>query len=86
MAEKGFPEATLNLWVLLAAPAKTPRAVVDKLSLALEKTMKDPAVVGAVEKAGMSVDYNGPEETRSMLEKEHEVVRKVVQKLGLGKK
>lgn len=86
MAEKGFPEATLNLWMLLAAPAKTPPAVIDRLSRALEKTMKDPAVVTAVEKAGMSVDYQGPEETRKMTEKEHEVVAKVAQKLGLGKK
>jgi tripartite-type tricarboxylate transporter receptor subunit TctC len=86
MAEKGFPEATLNLWMLLAAPAKTPPAVVDRLTRALEKTMKDPAVVAAVKKAEMSIDYHGPEATRQMIEKEHEVVTKVVQKLGLGKK
>jgi tripartite-type tricarboxylate transporter receptor subunit TctC len=86
MAENGFPEGTLNLWVLLAAPAKTPKAVVDKLSMALEKTMTDPTVIAAVEKAGMAVDYHGPEETRRMLEQEHEVVKKVVQKLAIGKK
>jgi tripartite-type tricarboxylate transporter receptor subunit TctC len=56
MAEKGFPEATLNLWMLLAAPAKTPPDVIDRLSRALEKTMKDPTVVAAVEKAEMSTD------------------------------
>jgi tripartite-type tricarboxylate transporter receptor subunit TctC len=86
MAEKGFPEATLNLWMLLAAPAKTPPAVIDRLSRALEKTMKDPTVVAAVEKAEMSIDYQGPQETRKLIEKEHEIVIKVVQKLGLGKK
>ena len=86
MAEKGFPEATLNIWMLLAAPAKTPQGIVDRLAKAVEKTMRDPAVVAAVEKVGMTVDFHGAEETRGLLEKEHEVVKKVVQRLGIGKK
>ncbi len=86
MAEKGFPEATLNIWMLLAAPAKTPQGIVDRLTKALEKTMRDPAVVAAVEKSGMTVDFHGPEETRKLLESEHEVVKKVVQRMGIGKK
>jgi tripartite-type tricarboxylate transporter receptor subunit TctC len=84
--EKGIPEATLNLWVLLAAPAGTPRNAVDTLARAMEKTMKDPQVVAAVEKAGMVVDHHGPAATQRMLEKESAVVRTTAQKLGLGKK
>lgn len=86
MAEKGFPEATLNLWMLLATPAKTPKGAVDRLARALEKTMKEPAVISGVEKAGMAVDHHGPEATRKMLESEYEIVKKVVQKVGIGKK
>lgn len=86
MAEKGFPDATLNIWMLLAAPAKTPKGIVDRLAKAVEKTMRDPAVVAATEKVGMTVDFHGSEETRGLLEKEHEVVKKVVQRLGIGKK
>jgi tripartite-type tricarboxylate transporter receptor subunit TctC len=85
-AEKGIPDATLNLWVLLAAPAKTPKHIVDTLGRAMEKTMKDPQVVAAVEKAGMAVDFHGPPETQRMVEKESEVVRNAAQKMGLGKK
>ena len=84
--EKGLPDATINLWALLAAPAGTPKAVVDKLGGALEKVMKDPGVVSSVEKAGMTVDYNGPEATQKMLESEGDLVKRVVQKLNLGKK
>lgn len=86
MAEKGFPDATLNIWMLLAAPAKTPKGIVERLAKAVEKTMRDPAVVAATEKVGMTVDFHGSEETRGLLEKEHEVVKKVVQRLGIGKK
>ena len=83
--EKGIPDATLNLWVLLAAPANTPKPIVEKLAAAMEKTMKDPQVIVAVEKAGMVVDYHGPAATQRMLEKEHDLVRNAAQKLGLVK-
>jgi tripartite-type tricarboxylate transporter receptor subunit TctC len=86
MAEKGFPEASLNIWMGLYLPAKAPRAIVDKLSKALAATMKHPSVVVATEKAGMLVDYRDPEGTRKLLDSEHETVKKVVQKLGIGKK
>lgn len=86
MAEKGFPEASLNIWMGLYLPAKTPREIVDKLARALDRTMKDPAVVAAVEKAGMLVDHHGPEATRRLVESEHEAVKKVVARLGIGKK
>lgn len=86
MAEKGFPDASLNIWMALFVPAKTPREVVEKLSRALEKTMKEPSVVAAVEKAGMVVDYRDPAATAKLVESEHEAVKKVVARLGIGKK
>ncbi len=84
-AEKGIPEATINLWMPLLVPAGTPRTVVNKLAGALEKILKDPGVVSAVEKAGMVVDYYGPEATQKMLASELDLVKKVVQKLNIGK-
>jgi tripartite-type tricarboxylate transporter receptor subunit TctC len=86
LAEKGFPEASLNIWMALFVPAKTPREVVDKLSRALEKTMKESSVVAAVEKSGMVVDYRDPAATAKLVETEHEAVKKVVARLGVGKK
>ena len=86
MAEKGFPEATLNIWMGLYVPLKTPKEAVEKLSRALEKTVKDPTVIGATEKAGMVIDHRGSEATRKLLESEHDAIKKAVAKLGLGKK
>jgi tripartite-type tricarboxylate transporter receptor subunit TctC len=86
LAEKGFPEASLNIWMALFVPAKTPRDVVERLSQALEKTMKDPAVVAVVEKAGMVVDFRDPAGTARLVETEHQAVKKVVARLGIGKK
>ena len=84
--EKGLPEATINLWVLLAAPAGTPVTVVNKLAGAMERAMKDPSVISAVENSGMVVDYHASLATQRMLESERELVKKVVQKLNIGKK
>src|SRR2546426_7867636 len=86
LAEKGLPDASLNIWMALFVPAKTPQGVVDTLAHALEQTMKEPSVVTAVEKAGMVVDYRGPSATAKLLETEYEAVKKVATRLGIGKR
>jgi tripartite-type tricarboxylate transporter receptor subunit TctC len=86
LAEKGFPEASLNIWMALFVPAKTPPDVVDTLAQALEKTMKTPSVMAAVEKAGMVVDFRGPAATAKLVQTEHETVKNVAAKLGITKK
>ncbi len=64
VAEAGYPKAEFNFWVGLSAPAKTPRAIVDKLHDATEKALQDPAVKDKLAKLGiepelMSVDDFG---------------------------
>lgn len=85
MTEKGHPDASLNTWMEIYAPAKTPKPIVDRLAAALEKTMKDPAVIAAVEKAGLTVEYHDPAGTLKLIERENEVVQKLAKKLNLGK-
>ena len=85
MAEKGFPEASLNIWLGLYVPARTPKPVVDVLVKALAQAAKDPAVSAAIEKAGMHPDYKDPTETQKTLETETATVAKVAEKAGLTK-
>ena len=85
MTEKGHPDASLSTWMEIYAPAKTPKPIVDRLSAALEKTMKDPAVIAAVEKAGLTVGYHDPAATRALIDRENEVVVRLAKKLNLGK-
>lgn len=61
IAEAGYPKAEFNFWVGLSAPAKTPRAAIDKLHDATEKALQDPAMKEKLAKLGveprlMSVD------------------------------
>jgi tripartite-type tricarboxylate transporter receptor subunit TctC len=85
MTEKGHPAASLSTWMEIYAPAKTPKPVVDRLSAALEKTMKDPAVIAALEKAGLNVEYHDPAGTLALIERENEVVVRLAKKLNLGR-
>lgn len=85
LAEKGLAEAALSTTMQILAPARTPREVVDKLVRALEKTAQEPAVVTALERAGMFAEYRDPETTRRAIEAEHESLAKITRKLGLAK-
>jgi tripartite-type tricarboxylate transporter receptor subunit TctC len=85
MAEKGFPEASLNIWLGLYVPARTPKPVVDVLVKALAQAAKDPAIAAAIEKAGMHADYKDPAETQKTLDVEAATVARVAEKIGLGK-
>ena len=61
IAEAGYPDAEFSFWVGLSAPAKTPRAIVDKLHDATEQALTNPTIVERLAKLGvepklMSVD------------------------------
>jgi tripartite-type tricarboxylate transporter receptor subunit TctC len=85
MAEKGFPEASLNIWMGLYVPSATPKPVVDTLVRALAQAAKDSALAAGLEKAGMHLDYRDPAATRELLETETAAVGKVIEKLNLPK-
>jgi tripartite-type tricarboxylate transporter receptor subunit TctC len=85
MAEKGFPEASLNIWMGVYVPVKTPKPVVDALTKAFNQAAKDPTVLGALEKAGMQGFYHTGEETSKLLEQEAATVARVADKVGLRK-
>jgi tripartite-type tricarboxylate transporter receptor subunit TctC len=53
ITEAGYPKAEFSFWVGLSAPAKTPRAVVDKLHDAVEKALSDPDIVAKLAKLGV---------------------------------
>jgi tripartite-type tricarboxylate transporter receptor subunit TctC len=64
IAEAGYPEAAYLFWGGLSAPAKTPRAIVDKLHDEAQKALDMPAVQERLAKLGvqpqpMSVDELG---------------------------
>jgi tripartite-type tricarboxylate transporter receptor subunit TctC len=52
MAESGYPDAAYVFWGGLAAPAKTPRAIIDKLHGEIQKALAVPTVRDKLAKLG----------------------------------
>jgi tripartite-type tricarboxylate transporter receptor subunit TctC len=83
MAEKGFPDASLNIWMGLYVPAKTPKPVVDHLVATLAQVAKEPVLAANLEKIGMALDYRDPAGTAALLRSESDTVGKLIDKLKL---
>lgn len=59
--EAGISDFDINSWVGLLAPAKTPRAIVDKLNTELNAVLNDPAVRDRLNTLGITASPGGPE-------------------------
>jgi len=59
--EQGFPALDVNSWVGLLAPAKTPRAIVDRLSGAISRIVATPEMKAALLANGAEPVALGPE-------------------------
>jgi tripartite-type tricarboxylate transporter receptor subunit TctC len=53
VVEAGYPDAVFRFWNGISAPAKTPRAVVDRLHAVAQQALKDPAVQEKLAKLGV---------------------------------
>jgi tripartite-type tricarboxylate transporter receptor subunit TctC len=67
IAESGFPGFNVVTWNGLAAPAKTPREIVDKIAGEIGRTVKDPQFVDRLKAAGADPLGNSPDEFAAMI-------------------
>ena len=70
-AEKGYPSIDVSPWFILFVRANTPPVIVSKLAKAFKEALQDKEVAGKIEKAGLSIENRGPEETAKFLAQEH---------------
>jgi tripartite-type tricarboxylate transporter receptor subunit TctC len=61
IAEAGYPDAEYLFWGGLSAPAKTPRAIVDKLNVEVAKALANPSVQENLAKLGVTPMPMSPE-------------------------
>ena len=79
-AETGLPYFTGGTWNVVAAPAGTPREIVDRLNVALNKALKDATLRERLKQLGIeTVDDSSPASTRVFVEPEIVTWRDVVQ-------
>ncbi|MFM9881428.1 MAG: Bug family tripartite tricarboxylate transporter substrate binding protein [Burkholderiales bacterium] len=68
--ELGFKGYDVNPWFGLAAPAGTPRPIIDRLHAEFVKALKDPAVVKRLADQGIDTVGNTPAEFAKFIETE----------------
>lgn len=80
----GLSNFNVSSWNALAAPGKTPKAVVDRLSLEVAKVLSDPEMVKRL--AGFNVDAKAstPEQLTQLLDSEIKRWGEVIQKAGIA--
>jgi tripartite-type tricarboxylate transporter receptor subunit TctC len=86
MVDLGILEASSSIRTGISAPAKTPKEIIEKISRALEKIMKDPEIPTQMEKAGSGAYFRNSAGMQEILANETGIVTKVTKKLGIGAK
>jgi len=83
VAESGVPGFEVTSWFGVSAPAKTPRAIVDKLNSEILRVLKAPDIQTRFKDLGVDVIGNSPEEATAYVQNEIAKWAKVVKAAGI---
>jgi tripartite-type tricarboxylate transporter receptor subunit TctC len=79
VAESGVPGYQASSWNAIAAPARTPQAIVDRLNQAIAAALAAPDVKSRLEAAGVSARASTPEEMRQLVVSDVAKWRRVIE-------
>ena len=83
VAESGLPGYVSESWNGLAAPAGTPRPVIDKLYAAMARVMTSAKVKDVLTTLGAEITLAGPEEFAAYVKADEKRLAPIVRTLGL---
>jgi tripartite-type tricarboxylate transporter receptor subunit TctC len=83
MAEEGVAGYELTAWFAAFVPAKTPKAVVDRLNAAIKAAIADKAVQDALLSAGIEPQTSTPDELRAFVVSETRKWADIVKAAGI---
>jgi tripartite-type tricarboxylate transporter receptor subunit TctC len=70
LTEQGIANVSMSQWYALFAPAKTPKAVVDRLNRELNNVLAEKPVQKKIEDQGAEVEPGTPEQLKTLVQKE----------------
>jgi tripartite-type tricarboxylate transporter receptor subunit TctC len=82
-AEKGLPNANINLWLGLFVLPQTPKPVYDRLVSAVEATAKNPEVLKKLTSIGFTVGYKNPRACSALEEEQWQTIAVTIKEMGL---
>jgi tripartite-type tricarboxylate transporter receptor subunit TctC len=68
LSESGIGTATTPMFMLIAAPARTPRAIVDRLAQAVDAALREPVVRGRLESLGIAPQASSPDQAAEQVQ------------------
>ena len=83
IAEQGFPNFEIGLWVGVWAPSATPAAVLQKINTDINRALQDPEVRAAYSKAGISIKPMNLAETEKFVRSEINKYTKIAKDAGI---
>ena len=83
LAEAGFPDSSVFVWWGLAAPAKTPDAIVAKLNAAFADASRDPELVRLMATQDITPQTTSPEEVTELITRNHARMGKIIKDAGI---
>ncbi len=84
VAESGIPDFNVDIWYGLLAPAKTPQAIVKKISDDLARVLTDPDLLSKLKERGLEPAYLDSVKTADLLKQDVQRWREVINKLKLS--
>ncbi len=84
VAESGFPGFNVITWNGLAAPAGTPKPIVDAMAAEIARAVKDPAFVERLQSYGVDPVGNSPAEFAAMIAADVALWAEAVKGAGLA--
>ena len=83
VAEAGVPGYEASAWVTIAAPAKTPRDIIEKVNASVNKYMSEPETIARMRKLGAEPVGGSPEDMAKLIAEETIKWKKVIDFAGL---
>jgi tripartite-type tricarboxylate transporter receptor subunit TctC len=83
MAELGYPSMTGGSWIGLLAPAKTPDAIMKKLSAEMQKVVDSPEIHAKLIEYGIDPVGGTPEQFDTFIQSEHKRWAEVIKKANI---
>lgn len=81
--ESGVPDFEVNSWVGLLAPAKTPKAIIDKLNAELNAVLNDPETRDKLNVMGIAATPGAPEKFGDEMKRDLQRYGPVVKAAGI---
>ena len=78
MGEGGYPSVAMGTWYGISAPAKTPRAVVDKLHAAIAQTLNTAKYRDKMEAQGAEIFVKNPDEYAAFLQADAKLMLELI--------